>query len=254
MRLTCLRCGHQVELTTSEGAASGTCICGQDYVYPRVIDTGIRPNKRAAERSRYRAFRAAGLVKNVGGFALGIAFLGILCPPMALAGAVIGVYVLTMLRGPVGRYSGRAAAAWAVAIGVVVSVAETAFLLSWWEERHLAEIAAIQETASEDLRALLRAERLHYASNDHYGLFHDFSFQPPYGQYTLYLSQDDFTPATRDGQRITDPLPKGFEPAVSREGFTAVAVANLDSDADLDVWVLGVNGRITHAQNDANGP
>lgn len=252
MRLTCLKCGHQVELASGDGSAHGACICGQDYVYPRVVDTGIRPNARAAERSRYRAFRAAGLVKNVGGFALGISLLGILCFPMGVLGAIIGVYTLTMLRGPVGRYSGRPAAAWALVIGVVVFVSEGALMLSWWEDRRMADVALKQETASEDLRALLRAERLYRATTERYGLFRDFHFQPRYGVYTLYLSPDDFTPALRDNVQVVDPLPQtAVPPGVKPGAFTAVAVANLDDDPDLDVWALTENGNITHVQNDA---
>lgn len=252
MRQTCLKCGHQIEFATGDGTATGSCICGQDYVYPRVIDTGVRPNARAAERSRYRAFRAAGLVKNVGGFALGITLLGIVCFPMALVGAAIGIYVLTMLRGPVGRYSGRSAAAWAVSIGVVVFVSEGAFVVSWLQERTQAEIAAAQETAAEDLRALLRAQRLYRATTESYGPFRAFHFQPRYGQYTLYLGPDDFTPAIRDREQVIDPLPQGFAPGVGPDAFTAVAVANLDDDPDLDVWTLSANGNIVHVQNDAN--
>jgi hypothetical protein len=254
MRQTCLKCGHQIEFATGDGTATGSCICGQDYVYPRVIDTGVRPNARAAERSRYRAFRAAGLVKNVGGFALGIALLGIVCFPMALVGAVIGLYVLTMLRGPVGRYSGRQAAAWAVTVGVVVFVSEGAFFVSWLQERRQREMAAIQETAGDDLRALLRAERLYRATAETYGPFKAFRFQPRYGQYTLYLGPDDFMPAIRDQHPVIDRLPAGFSPGVGPDSFTAVAVANLDDDADLDVWTLSSTGAIVQVQNDANSP
>ena len=69
VRLTCLKCGHQFELAVNGGGTGlrVNCVCGQDYSYPEVVNTGIRPNERAAERSRSRAFRAAGLVKNIGG-------------------------------------------------------------------------------------------------------------------------------------------------------------------------------------------
>jgi hypothetical protein len=254
MRQTCLKCGHQIEFATGDGTATGSCICGQDYVYPRVIDTGVRPNARAAERSRYRAFRAAGLVKNVGGFALGNAMLGIVCFPMALAGAAIGIYVLTMLRGPVGRYSGRQAAAWALTVGVVVFISEGAFFMSWLQERRQREMAAVQETAGDDLRALLRAERLYRATAETYGPFKAFHFQPRYGLYTLYLGPDDFMPAIRDQQPVIDRLPPGFTPGTGPDSFTAVAVANLDDDPDLDIWTLTSSGNIVQVQNDANNP
>lgn len=252
MRLTCLKCGHQIELATNSGTLTGSCICGEGYEFPKVLDTGVRPNARAAERSRYRAFRAAGIVKNVGGFALGLALLGIVCFPMALAGAVVGVYVLTMLRGPLGRYSGRTQAAWAVAVGVVVFISEGSYVFSWWKDRRMAEMQNVQDSAAEDLRALLRAERLYRATHDTYATFRSFHFQPVYGQYTIYLGPDDFTPAIRDRGQVVDPLPHTFTPAVSPDAFTAVAVANLDGDGDYDVWTLTSNGTILQVQNDAD--
>src|SRR5262245_58162807 len=123
--MTCLRCGHQSELATG-GAAAGrlTCACGADYSLPDVRPTGTAPSERLAERSRSKAFRAAGVVKNVGGFALGIALLGILFFPLGLLGAIIGVYCLTMLRGPIGRYSGRRWAIVAVGIGTATFAIE----------------------------------------------------------------------------------------------------------------------------------
>mgnify|MGYP001129729865 CR=1 FL=1 len=106
MRLTCLKCGHQMELGSDPQTMRLKCVCGQDYSYPNVCNTGTCPNDYAAERSRSKAFRAAGVVKNFGGFALGVSLLGILFFPIGLLGVAIGVYVLAMLRGPTGRYSG----------------------------------------------------------------------------------------------------------------------------------------------------
>ena len=251
MRLTCLKCGYQMELAYGNGTASGACICGQEYVYPQVVDTGTKPNARAAERSRYRAFRAAGLVKNIGGFALGIVCLGILCFPMAIIGAAVGLYVLTMVRGPVGRYSGRTQAAWAVVLGISIFVGEGMFFMSWLKERRHDEISNIQATANDDLRELLRAERLYRATHDTFGTFQDFHFQPRYGLYTIYLSPTDVTAAIRNDQQITDPLPQALHPLVDENSFLAVAVANLDNDEDLDIWTLTANGDIVHEHDDA---
>ena len=78
MRLTCLKCGHQTEVATDLRGVRVSCVCGYDHTYPEVINTGTCPSNKAAERSRLRAFRAAGLTKNFGGFALGISILGIL--------------------------------------------------------------------------------------------------------------------------------------------------------------------------------
>jgi hypothetical protein len=46
MRLTCLKCGHQVELATGPQSVRSSCVCGQDYTNPEVINTGTRPNER----------------------------------------------------------------------------------------------------------------------------------------------------------------------------------------------------------------
>lgn len=253
MRLTCLKCGHQVELTAGDGSLRGSCVCGLDYTNPHVVNTGTCPNQRAAERSRYRAFRAAGLVKNVGGFALGMSLLGVLFFPLGLIGAAVGIYVLTMLRGPVRRYSGRRTAAIAVVLGVAVFVAEGALALSWLNQRQREYMADMQATAAEDLKALLRAERLYRASSDTFGTFSDFRFKPPFGSYTVYLGLDDVAVAMRDQRKVVDPLPAGFSPGVSENAFTAVAVANLDGDPQMDVWVLTEVGKIVHAVDDIDG-
>lgn len=250
MRLTCLKCGHQVELSGPAGLARVSCVCGQDYTYPEVVNTGTRPSERAAERSRSKAFRAAGLVKNFGGFALGISMLGILFFPVALVGAAIGIYVLTMVRGPVARYSGRRQAALAVLIGVSVFIGEGALALSWLQGRRLQRMAAVQSSVAEDLRALLRSQRLHRATTDTYGTFHEFRFEPRFGLYTIYLGPDEFIAAQRDGGEVVDPLPQGAEPGVSEDAFTAVAVANLDGDPALDAWLLNEHGDVEHLVDD----
>ncbi|MBI5510751.1 MAG: hypothetical protein HY903_18480 [Deltaproteobacteria bacterium] len=225
-------------------------MCGQEHTYPEVLNTGVRPSAAAAERSRSRAFRAAGLVKNIGGFALGLAFLGILFFPLALAGAAGGVYVLTMLRGPVGRYSGRRSAIVAVVVGISVFLAEGVFAVRYVKERHRQRLEALQTAVDDDLRALLRAERLYRADNDTYGTFKEFRFKPRQGKYTLYLGLDDFVGAERDGEKVVDPLPVGLVPAVSESSFTAMAVANIDGDGFLDVWTINDRGTVAHLQDD----
>lgn len=250
MRLTCLKCGHQIELAVGDPSLRVSCVCGEDYTNPNVVNTGTRPNDRAAERSRSKAFRAAGLVKNFGGFALGISLLGILFFPIALVGAGVGIYVLTMVRGPMGRYSGRRQAALAVSLGVVVFVLEGTLALSWVSARRQQRVAAVQASASEDLRALLRAERLYHAMNDTYGTFQEFRFDARYGLYTVYLSADDYLAARRDNRPVVDPLPVGAVPGVSEDSFTAIAVANLDDDPALDVWQLDERGVLEHVADD----
>ncbi len=250
MRLTCLKCGHQMEVATGMGSMRLSCVCGQDYSSPHVLDTGIQPSLRAAERSRSRAFRAAGVVKNVGGFAFGISLLGILFFPLALVGAGVAIYTLTMMRGPLGRYSGRRAAIAAVVVGAAAFVIEGSMAMTWLRDRRMQRISTLHVGVAEDLRALLRAQRLFRATHDTYGSFKEFRFRPPTGRYTVYLGADDYIAAHRDGAEVVDPLPPEYLPTVSESSFLAVAVGNLDDDSFLDVWSLGDQGGIHHVADD----
>lgn len=239
-----------MELAASGPRIGTICTCGTEITYPEVYNTGVRPNERAAERLRYRAFRAAGLVKNIGGFALGLALLGIIFFPLALVGAIIGIYVLTMVRGPLGRYSGRQQAIIAIGIGTAVFVTESSILYSFLAQRRADRLSAMQASGADDLRTLLRTQRLFRAAQDRYGSLKESHYQPRGGAYTVYLSPDEYVPAVRDGESITDPLPTDLWPRVTKDGFTAVAVANLDSDSDLDVWVVTEAGEVKHVAND----
>lgn len=253
MRLTCLKCGNQMEVGIGGPAVALVCTCGTEISCPEVLNTGVLPNERAAERSRYKAFRAAGVVKNMGAFALGLSLLGLVFFPLGLVGASVGIYVLTMMRGPLGRYSGRRSAVAAIAVGVGAFVGEGALALRWLEAKRLEKIAAMQTAAADDLRALLRTQRLYRAAQDRYGTFKEFRFQPRHGAYTIYLAPDDWVAAKRGEETFTDPLPPEWVPGVSDDAFTAIAVANLDSDADLDVWLLTERGEVRHVRDDAQG-
>ena len=250
MRLTCLRCGNQMELAASGPRVGTICACGTEISYPEVYDTGVRPNERAAERLRYRAFRAAGLVKNLGGFAIGMALLGLLFFPLALCGAVLGVYTLTMVRGPLGRYSGRRAAIAATIIGVIVFATEGGILWSYMSHRRAERLTALQASAADDLRTLVRAERVFKAAQDRFGSIKECRYTPRGGYYTIYLALDDYIPAVRDGKTITDRLPSDANPKLTDTAFTAYAVANLDGDSDLDVWMVDQSGELRHVHND----
>lgn len=258
MRQTCLKCGHQVDLAVGETVAPQVCVCGRNFGSTCAIEMGVQPNVRAAEELRARAFRAAGLVRNVGGFALAVALMGVLVFPLGLLGAALGFWVLLSLRGPMGRYSGRTSAIWAAVLGLFFFLGEGAMCVTWLQQRHMADTASVQLTASEDLRDLLRAQRLFRATAEHFGQFSDLKFKPRHGQYTLYLSPTDRLPAHRDNREIIDPLPTdlppGHNPSVETSAFVALAVANLDMDDDLDVWAVNAAGDIVHVRSDAAPP
>lgn len=255
MRQTCLKCGHQVDLAPGESVAPEVCVCGCNFGGPCVLEMGVFPNARAAEELRASAFRAAGLVRNVGGFALTISLMGILIFPLGLLGAALGIWALVSLRGPMGRYSGRTSAVWASVLGLVFFFGEGAMCVSWRQQRQINDTASTQQTASEDLRDLLRAQRLFRATSEHFGQFADLHFKPRHGLYTLYLSSDDHLAGHRGNREIVDKLPDdlppGHRPEVHPSAFVAVAVANLDSDEDLDVWAVNAAGDIVHVRSDA---
>ena len=250
MRLTCLKCGHQFEVATGPGGYSVGCICGTEFEAPGVLDTGVEPSVEAAERLRSKAFRAAGLVKNVGGFAFGIAALGLLFFPLGIIGAGIGVYCLTMLRGPVARYSGRKWATIAIAVGASVFFIEGAVAFNWLQTRRAQEQALLQQTVKEDLKRLRRAQVLQRANHGFYGSFKDFRFKPATGRYTVYLGETEYFPGKVDGAEIIAPLPEGFAPGYGVDDFTAVAVANLDGDDGVDVWMMTSATPPHHVVND----
>ena len=51
MRLTCLKCGHQFQVSVVDAQLEGYgyCLCGTEHVFPDVITPGIFPSDRAAE-------------------------------------------------------------------------------------------------------------------------------------------------------------------------------------------------------------
>ena len=249
MRLTCLKCGHQVKLIANAGPPRACCNCGRDMANPGVVDLGARPSERAAERSRCQAFRAAGVAKNVGGLALGLALLSVFFFPLGLIAVATGMYVLLLIREPLRRYSGYRAAAWAMGIGAVMFVLQGTVALVWLHAHRHAQRREKQATAEADLRALLRVQRLFFVAEDTYGTFAEVRYRAPFGCYTLYLGpQDRLAPTCPGAQEVA--LPTRFAPSVGKQSFNAVAVANLDDDPDLDIWQIDALGALRHAQDD----
>lgn len=258
MRQTCLKCGHQVDLAPGESVAPEVCVCGCNFGEACALEMGVYPSVRAAEELRASAFRAAGLVRNVGGFALSVALMGILVFPLGLLGAALGLWALVSLRGPMGRYSGRISAIWASVLGLIFFFGEGAMWMAWRQQRQIDNTTCMQQTASEDLRDLLRAQRLFRATSERFGHFADLQFRPRHGLYTLYLSSEDHLAAHRGNREVVDKLPEdlpsGHQPEVHPSAFVAVAVANLDSDDALDVWAVNAAGDIVHVRSDAPTP
>ena len=252
MRLTCLNCGHQVVITPqkAEEEQYSYCVCGKEHVYPDLVDTGTRPNEWAADRSRARAFRAAGVVKNTGATALWASFVGLLCFPFTLVGVAVGTYVLGFLPPPIRVYSGYRKAIAAVIIGLVGFAGEGLLMQRWLGEKTQETTSLVQETAPDEMAAVLRAQRLFFKENGRYGALNEIPYSPLYGDYSVYLSPTDFIGATVSGKEIVHPLPMNYLPYVSPKRFLGVGLSNLDDDPQLDIWMVSETGRIVHEVDD----
>lgn len=253
VRVTCLKCGSQYDVEYDTSSVAVNCECGPAISYPEVHYAGVVPSERAAERLRYRAFHSAGLVRNIGVVALTVSAVSILFFPLAIVGVGIGLYTLLGTRGPLKRYVGRQQAMAAVVLGLVVFFVEGTLALDWMEQRRIRRVDDLQASVKDDLRGLLRTQRLYRAAQDRYGGFQDFpgkGFRPINGHYTIYLGPEDFMTAVRDNKEVRDEWVGAIAPGVSADAFTAIAVANLDDDPDMDVWMLTHRGEQTHLVND----
>ena len=252
MRLTCLRCGHQLDVPTRDALAEGYlyCVCGTEHVVPYLMGPETAPNERAAVSSRTRAFRAAGLARNYGGGALAVSLAGILLFPLAVVGILMGIWVLSGLRPSIRPHSGPRRAVMAIVAGVAVSLGWVAGFVSWSESQRYQDVTLIQDMASEELEKLHLAQQGYYAVHGRYGSFDEITFSPIYGRYTIYLGRDDHVGGIADNQPAVYELPIEFIPAVENRFYRAVAVTNLDDDKELDVWVISESGRRVHEVDD----
>ena len=252
MRLTCLRCGHQIDVPTQDALAEGYlyCVCGTEHVVPHLIGPDTAPNERAAVSSRTRAFRAAGLAKNHGGMALTISLAGAILFPLALVGAAMGAWVLAGLRPSIRIHSGPRRASMAIAAGIAISLGWVAGLLNWSANQRSQDVALVQDMAGEELNKLHEAQQGYFAIHGRYGSFKEITFSPIYGRYTIYLGTDDYVGGTSLNQPVVYELPMEFIPAVNSRFYRAVAVTNLDDDKELDGWVISESGRLIHEVDD----
>ena len=246
MLLTCLKCGNQTPCGYSTAVHDMECVCGIHHSTPIVVDAGVQPSLRLAERTRARAFRAAGVVSNIGGTALMIASFGVLFPLFGFVGAVVGAYQLIAFHGAKGRYSGRQSAIAAIIVGLILGTVGSSIWYGKWLERHQRELASRQSGAKSDLRNLLRAQRLHHAIEGRYGTFEECAYVAKDGTYTIHLAADELSP----GIGGAEPLPDEVKVFVFQNKFQAAAVTNLDDDETLDVWVIDQTGKLRNHSND----
>ncbi|MDF1566348.1 MAG: hypothetical protein P1V51_25175 [Deltaproteobacteria bacterium] len=75
-------------------------------------------------------------------------------------------------------------------------------------------------------------------------------FPEPNNRYTYYLGAST-APATHHESEVA-PLPADLQTGVSPEGFLAAAVANLDGDATLDVWIIDQDRNLQNLVDDVH--
>jgi len=252
MRLTCLKCGQQIELSSWEARHESYtyCVCATEHVIPHVSGPSTFPSDRAAVATRTRAFRAAGIAKNTGRVALSVSLAGSLLFPLSLLGIGMGTFVHAGLPEPLRIHSGFRQAVAAIVAGILILVLQIWFLAGWFEDRSSLETSLVQEMARDELVKLRRVQLRFHEENGRYGSFSELDFNPIYGRYTIYLEHNDFVKGRNNSGPVQHDLPFDFVPMLQPGAFRAVAVNNLDDDPELDIWVIDDGGRLVHEVDD----
>jgi type II secretory pathway pseudopilin PulG len=108
-----------------------------------------------------------------------------------------------------------------------------------------------------ELMSLYVEMQMYQAENNRYCRnFSECSSWAPSSEY-LFLLGDDMKhpPSMGDAELLKVQAlalleSMGISPVVTNDGFVVVAVGNLDSDADLDVWTLDHNGEVFNVLSD----
>ena len=251
MRLTCLKCGHQFQVSVVDAQLEGYgyCLCGTEHVFPDVITPGIFPSDRAAEISRTRAFRAARVVKDIGGWALRLTLFGIVGVGLAPLGAILGLYVVLGMPRAVRPYSGYRSTLGAIGVGIFVTIAQVYLAQHLITRSDARDVTFARSTVGEELTRLHELQQEFFKIHGRFGGFTELNFEQEYGQQTIYMSLTDVSLA--DDQRSRDVrLPSKFIPYVDNESFKAFAVMDLDSDPQADVWSIDHHGNLAHELDD----
>jgi hypothetical protein len=251
MRVTCLRCGQQVELQDTFKNAVVKCLCGGSIHPKNIVRTGIHPNPQAAQKLREHAFVASGMVHNVGGLAFTLSLFGILFFPLALAGTAVALYQIIHLKGPVGLYSGRRKALWSLVLGPIIFFGEGIFIYQHYQQEKVHKMFYAHVSAFKDLQRFQGLQDTFFKDTGRYGTFNDIRFESLLEEYTLYLDDHTFLPAAKVSPHT---LPDSVKPHLSHDTYQIVAIANLDSDPQLDIWAMGPRGPPMLIQDDTNEP
>jgi len=118
-----------------------------------------------------------------------------------------------------------------------------------YETRKKDLMKAWQVEAKINLQALVAAQAGYKATARSYGrTFDEVGFSISGGErHYSYFMGDDVMVGSDGPTELPEDLPP---PKVSKNSFTAYAVANLDADPDLDVWRVDQNRRLKHLRKD----
>jgi len=251
MRLTCLKCGHQFQVSVVDAQLEGYgyCLCGTEHVFPDVITPGIFPSDRAAEISRTRAFRAARVVKDIGGWALKLTLFGIVGVGLAPLGALLGLYVVLGLPKAVRPYSGYRSALVAIGVGLFVTVSQIYVAQRVMVRADAKDVTFARSTVEEELHRLHGLQAKFFEEHGRYGGFAELNYVSSFGQQTIYMSLTDVSLADDEASREVR-LPSKFVPYVDKDSFKAFAVMDLDEDPQADVWSIDHHGNLAHELDD----
>lgn len=110
------------------------------------------------------------------------------------------------------------------------------------------EYIARFKNVKSSLNSIYRSESAYYAKNGYYesdytklgfGISID-------NNYDIYFGQN----VSHSYGRPSYILPDYLKPGVFADHFFIIAVANVDGDPDLDIWILDNKGSIIHLMND----
>ncbi len=165
-----------------------------------------------------------------------------------LVGVILGVIALVRISDKPNELKGKGLAIAAIVVGImwmVVAILAAIAIPNFMKFQARAK----QSEAKANLVAIYTAEQTKHAEDGAYvGRFTQLNWRPETGaRYTYYIGQDSVSAGG-----TAQPLPGEVETYVRKDGFRAVAVANIDGDDTLDVWVIDEKHDLQNLSNDSD--
>lgn len=136
--------------------------------------------------------------------------------------------------------------------GAAMAVGAASYLVGY-----RVETSALQQSVQQELASLSAAQAQFFANNQRYcRTFEECdlaSLSGPDSSYVFFMGDDASVSAENELLRLEAAAlmeSMGIEPVVTGDGFLAVAVGNIDSDSDLDVWTVDQTGGIYNVISD----